>query len=513
MDAVTITRKLGQRYLWIDSLCIIQNSPEDWAKEAALMASVYGAACCTLAALSSEDGTQGCKMVNEIWKSTGNHFIDIKIHNDRQVYVRMYQQPPATWAVEYGEEAKHTDTASISNPLRYRAWTLQEAELSRRTIFFADRQLLWKCQELKGTAELPWVEQLSDQLFKTKPWPLCDGLQDDEHEGFFSDKRLRWYQLVEDYSLRALTKDSDKLVALAGLARDYQAMFLGAQYVAGMWGVSIPRHLAFQRSGNPRFRNDQIYRLHASANAVEAHCSATLLWRSMDSHARRYTDYIAPTWSWASVKGRISYDSQRIEPHGLSVDRMAVQEQNTDCDFDGMQWGGMTAKAKCGDPYGAVMHGACLILQEALLAQCSVPRESFLDQFNSGVAVETRTDSILEQLMNELPLLERGTDMDGEPLTLNEKTIGVFFRDSPDDVDLCNGQTFCLRIRGEPFFSVTHHVFKNEQERDLVDTVMCIVLVPTTDLNEENTYRRVGLARWVSSELFDCSRPVTVRLI
>ncbi|KAN0096769.1 Heterokaryon incompatibility protein (HET) domain containing protein [Hyaloscypha variabilis] len=59
-DAISITRELGLRYIWIDSLCIIQDSPEDWEKEASLMHTVYKNAYCTVAASASRDGSGGC---------------------------------------------------------------------------------------------------------------------------------------------------------------------------------------------------------------------------------------------------------------------------------------------------------------------------------------------------------------------------------------------------------------------------------------------------------------------
>ena len=43
-DAVRITRELGERYLWIDSICIIQDGSDDWIEQSALMADIYGRA-------------------------------------------------------------------------------------------------------------------------------------------------------------------------------------------------------------------------------------------------------------------------------------------------------------------------------------------------------------------------------------------------------------------------------------------------------------------------------------
>jgi Heterokaryon incompatibility protein (HET) len=59
-DAVQVTRDLLIRYLWIDSLCIIQDSETDWIQEAATMADVYRHSWCNIAATKAKDGRDGC---------------------------------------------------------------------------------------------------------------------------------------------------------------------------------------------------------------------------------------------------------------------------------------------------------------------------------------------------------------------------------------------------------------------------------------------------------------------
>lgn len=516
LDAVIVTRQLGERYLWIDSLCILQHDGDDWAREAARMADVYGNALCTLSALSSEDGTQGCRMIDDLRKSTGNSFVDLQFERTIHGFMRMYRQPPTPWNTEYGEEPTVKGRSPVQNPLRYRAWTLQEAELSRRTIFFAERQILWRCRELRGTAELPWTQQLPYESYKQEPWPLCDGLQDDQTEGNFADTRMRWYKLVEDYSLRDLSYDSDKLTALAGLAKDYRKIFAGAEYVAGMWGPHMPRMPLYRLEEFPNMRNNRRYQLHSGKAAIRAHCAATLLWHSMDSKARRYKDYVAPTWSWASIKGRITYDSQRIEPHGNSFDRMGVREELSDCDFGGLQWGPMFAQPANGDKYGTVKTGAHLVLSGALLAQCTVPSKPFSGFPAKDQGRKTRQDSLISQLMKNIrvpPQEQEETVMEGETLTVQGRTVGVFLRDSADDGQFPHADIFCLRVRGEPFFSLRHHDFKSQQETVDMDMVMGIVLVRIQDHKLGETYQRIGLARWVSAAIFKHSHPVGIKLV
>ncbi len=58
-DAIVITRELGIRYLWIDSLCILQDSKQDWQQESKMMAAIYRDSTLTISAMASSGSTQG----------------------------------------------------------------------------------------------------------------------------------------------------------------------------------------------------------------------------------------------------------------------------------------------------------------------------------------------------------------------------------------------------------------------------------------------------------------------
>lgn len=252
-DAVSLTRKLNQRYMWIDSLCIVQDDKEDWAREAAKMAKVYGNSYCTLAALSSVDGSGGCHLEDKVQKVMDNTFFDLRNTGQKgEPYIRIFRKEPTDWTTDYDGIAD-LRSKEAQSPLRYRAWVLQERELSRRSIHFGRNQLLWECKQMKGSAQLPWLE-----MKKKRGLTYPEG----------------WLQLVEDYSLRALTKSEDKLPALAGIAEVYQRQH--AEYLAGLWSDQFP---------------------------------AALMWQALDPRAKRHDAYRAPTWSWASLQGRISYVS------------------------------------------------------------------------------------------------------------------------------------------------------------------------------------------------------------
>lgn len=119
-DAVTATQMLGIRYLWIDSLCIIQDSGPDWNLEAGRMTAVYSNAFCTLAASAATDPTQG--FLRQAYKSRPG-IVKVRNSSTRQGPVAIQICPQASYPqLEYIIE---------SSPLNSRGWALQERLLSR----------------------------------------------------------------------------------------------------------------------------------------------------------------------------------------------------------------------------------------------------------------------------------------------------------------------------------------------------------------------------------------------
>lgn len=124
-DAVRITLALNVPYLWIDSLCIIQDDALDWASESRRMEDIFSSAYCTIAASSATSSIMGflgqrkrrpCVPV----ASTQGTFYVCKAIDDFQ-----------------------SDVAE--SVLNQRGWVLQERALSRRTIHFTSTQVYWEC--------------------------------------------------------------------------------------------------------------------------------------------------------------------------------------------------------------------------------------------------------------------------------------------------------------------------------------------------------------------------------
>lgn len=273
-DAVAITRYLGVRYLWIDSLCIIQDSKEDWQVQSAEMPDIYKNAYTTIAAAATENSHGGI-LVNRIWAPDSQPYrlpvpymggistvyIDREFFDDNQGNNTHYQKENINYLVD-------------------RAWCFQESQLSRRLLTFDQLQMSFAC--------------LHHGLFESRE--SSSALAREERNGFLSrvyeslamSDRIAgirslvtlWYNLVEAYTTRSLTFPSDKLVAVSGIA-NVVGTALDDKHHAGLWQRDMPQ--AF------------LWSPYEEETLPKA------------SHNASYPpDYRAPSWSWASVDGPIS---------------------------------------------------------------------------------------------------------------------------------------------------------------------------------------------------------------
>lgn len=125
-DAVRITRALRVRYLWIDSLCIIQEDPDDWATESGRMGEVFSNAYCTIAASSASSSLTGF-----LGPRRPRDVIQLSTPDGVPLYL-------AEAVDDFRADVEHSILSS-------RGWVLQERALSRRTIYFTSTQVYWEC--------------------------------------------------------------------------------------------------------------------------------------------------------------------------------------------------------------------------------------------------------------------------------------------------------------------------------------------------------------------------------
>lgn len=145
-DAVSVTQRLGYRFLWIDSLCIIQDSEKDWQTECSKMKNIYGNSTLTIAAAYAKDCNSGFLQERTslypkpyIWESTESGRTAIRRISLRQRIDVSNNEPPDEQA------GINTFKAESDVPIESRGWILQERLLSPRCIYFGPHRLYWEC--------------------------------------------------------------------------------------------------------------------------------------------------------------------------------------------------------------------------------------------------------------------------------------------------------------------------------------------------------------------------------
>lgn len=248
-DAFEIVSQLAIDYIWIDSLCIIQDDEDDWHREAELMHLVYSGSYINIAASTATDVYQGCFLK----QPTFSDGFCTKITKDA-----------IQTTLEFTDDDVY-ERAITQSHLMTRAWAIQEKILSPRTLHIGDRGVFWDCKESFASEYLP-------RLVETHGEGLTGGT---DHVGspFF------WKRVVIIYSAANLTYRYDKLRALAGMAR---AVFniTGDDYLSGLWRADIELHLCWYVDG-PRLTKKRA--------------------------DRQDPDWTAPSWSWASIDGPVFY--------------------------------------------------------------------------------------------------------------------------------------------------------------------------------------------------------------
>lgn len=164
-------------------------------------------------------------------------------------------------------------------PLYTRAWALQEFLLSPRLLTFGTHEVTYQCSTTPITPAAPshrsydpnWPCTRIDSVFERRSTYIPRNAEPDEMA--LRRRRNIWQSLVQDYTSRTLSVPADKLPALAGIAKELESAWHDG-YVAGMW------------------RSDLF---------------SWLLWKSSENVPRSNEIWRAPSWSWASVDGKISF--------------------------------------------------------------------------------------------------------------------------------------------------------------------------------------------------------------
>jgi Heterokaryon incompatibility protein (HET) len=285
-DAITITRKLGFQYIWIDALCIIQDSEEDWREEASKMADIYRSATISLSASIAISGNSGLIYPRD--KPTAVE-LPLRVLED---------YPPKTLTYSVGPRCLPSFHEEVeTGTLAKRAWCLQERVLPLRIIHFGQQQLHWECattslsesattkinasgavremRNVLAASAAEWHEQRME-IVKNE-LPAAGRLKQIYGRGHYG----KWYQMIMEYTRREITKETDRLPALAGLAQAW-VQRMPEIYACGLWNEDLAVGLLWAGSS--------FYSPYGTP-----------------SHLKKPTERISPSWSWLSLDGPIEY--------------------------------------------------------------------------------------------------------------------------------------------------------------------------------------------------------------
>jgi len=262
VHALYICRKLNIPYLWIDSLCIIQDSVSDWVQESAQMCDIYRNSYLTIASTHAKDSSEGCFVRRDGLLTRPIHLPIRGLGHFSTEIKQLFFKSPYSFDVE------------TENPWSERAWTLQEWILSPRILFYSKMDVGWECLTTRYS-ELEHVHGPMEFLGELRA-AVLGSVTSFQSLKLNSSLRLHseWTKIVEKYSLRQLTKPSDNLVAIYGVAKALERASKDTYY-AGLFGKWLIKDL---------------------------------LWYSISRKIQgKAITSIAPSWSWAFSTGPIRF--------------------------------------------------------------------------------------------------------------------------------------------------------------------------------------------------------------
>ncbi|KAI0876586.1 hypothetical protein GGS24DRAFT_513476 [Hypoxylon argillaceum] len=226
------------------------------------MAGIFKGSLLTIAACSSDSSTQGLfnsKTTSHLedYLSHGLIRINNQFRDGRRSTLYFFGYPTGK-----GLRARYV----YHGPLSTRAWCLQEHLLSPRTLYYTQSQIFWRC---------PHGDEYEDRIERHDGDSLAERYLFARDVGSEHIRREVWHgELVEMYSGLKLTKTSDKLVAISGLAEAINIRWQW-KYVAGLWRESLAYGLCWKREGP----------------------------------GKKSSTYRCPSWSWASQDSAVRYNS------------------------------------------------------------------------------------------------------------------------------------------------------------------------------------------------------------
>lgn len=297
-DAAAFTRSLGLRYLWIDSICIIQQDPErgafseeaerDWINESATMSDVYKNSYVILAALYGQDSRAGLRQSSN--KRDSIAFASLKLgESTLTLFIR-----PRHFLDNVPSPGLYDTAEFLSTyPLLTRAWAFQERIVSPRVLFFTQTEMIFQCCLNAGCECGALNATHFGSKWKVSPAAFKQETSNIEassttNTAFLFKDRLydcrieeAWREdMASTYSGLKLSQPRDRLPALGAIAKQFQDIRSNESYLAGLWSGTLHEDLLW---------------------------SCKLLYDFGGLKTALNRPYSLPSWSWASLPTQVGY--------------------------------------------------------------------------------------------------------------------------------------------------------------------------------------------------------------
>jgi len=272
-DAVAACKLLGQTYLWVDALCIIQDDPDDKNSQIPQMADIYSGALFALSAAGSSSVLEGCPLSPPEMRPLPPKVFDLAYPTDRSspnggestgtvkaVIEKMEHERCRSLPGHWAHETFDQDPKDTLNIIEERGWTFQERFLAKRTLYIGKGEMAWTCaSEVQcecRTSGPPTKTSDGNRVF-TRRYNISHVSVNKLFANAGMDKTYSylWGDIASTYSTRLLTQFGDRVAALEGIAvalqRKWPWIYREVDYAFGCWRPFLADLLVWEVSGEP----------------------------------------------------------------------------------------------------------------------------------------------------------------------------------------------------------------------------------------------------------------------
>ncbi|EPE35739.1 hypothetical protein GLAREA_05076 [Glarea lozoyensis ATCC 20868] len=278
-DAVSLSKRIGIPYLWIDSICIKQDSKDDWNRESVKMGSIYMNCYVCIAATAGQDNNSSLLEERTVEFPQPLVYGNLVVQADVDVKETGFAMDGSGQCIRI-----HTlsEFAIDRAPLNQRSWVLQERTLAPRILHCTSDEFIWECcvgmrseSHTVLTAGGSVVKDVLRELYHAPSF-----LRDISTLHLHTDSRRRflerWSELINLFSGAEISFTEDRLPACSAVAQQMQPIL--GNYIAGLWERYLPSQLLWYHPLSCRVGRGQ-------------------------KHRMRQSSY--PSWSWASLDCRV----------------------------------------------------------------------------------------------------------------------------------------------------------------------------------------------------------------